>query len=83
MRTCIAEATKACSTALPCCRITGKDIQRLELHVPVLVQCPVGESISGAGQPCAKDLPALSSVKAGSTFFLVQKVGMYGVLRLF
>ena len=55
--------TKACSTALPCRMITGKDNQRLELCVPVLVQCPVGESICGAGQSCVRDLlaSALSS----------------------
>ena len=50
--------TKAHSTALPCCTITGNDNQRLELCVPVLVQCPVGGSISGARQSCAKELPA-------------------------
>ena len=50
-------------SALPCCTIIGKDNQRLELCIPVLVQCLVGESISGAGQSCARDLPvsALSS----------------------
>ena len=51
-------ATKAHSTALPCRTITGKDNQRLELRVPVLVQCPGGESISGTGQSCARGLPA-------------------------
>ena len=50
--------TKEHYTALPCCTITGKDNQRLELRVPVLVQCPLGELISSAGQSCARDLPA-------------------------
>ena len=48
-------ATKAHSRALPCCTITGKDN---ELCVPVLVQCPGGESISGIGQSCVRVLPA-------------------------
>ena len=51
-------ATKARSTALPCCTMAEKGNQRLKLCVPVLVQCPVGESISGAGQSCARGLPA-------------------------
>ena len=38
--------------------IAEKDNQRLKLCIPVLVQCPVGESISGAGQSCARGLPA-------------------------
>ena len=53
-------ATKAHSTALPCCTIAEKNNQRLKLCVPVLVQCPVGESISGAGQSCAKGMPAFA-----------------------
>ena len=51
-------ATKVRSTALPCCRIEGNDNQRLKLCVAVLVQCPVGGSISDAGQSCARGLPA-------------------------
>ena len=49
--------TKARSTALPCCTIARKDNQRLELCIPVLVQCPVGESTSIAGQSCVRGLP--------------------------
>ena len=60
-------ATKA---ALPCCTIAGKDNQRLKLCVPVLVQCPVGESISDAGQSCARGLPA--SAALSSEFCTVQ-----------
>ena len=63
-------ATKARSTALPCCTIARKDNQRLELCVPVLVQCPVGESISGAGQFCARGL----SVSALSSEFCTVQV---------
>ena len=60
MRTLPLSAMKARSRALPCCTMARKDNQRLELHVcvPVLVQCPVGESISGARQSCAIGLPA-------------------------
>ena len=49
---------KARSRALPCCMMARKDNQRLELCVTVLVLCPVGESISGAGQSCARGLAA-------------------------
>ena len=62
-------ATKACSTTLPCCTIAGNDNQRLELCVPVLVRCLVGESTSGARQSCVRGLPA--SVLS-SEFYAVQ-----------
>ena len=31
--------------------------QRLELCLPVLLYCPVSESISGAGQSCVRGMP--------------------------
>ena len=31
--------------------------QRLVLCIPALLQCPVVESISGAGQPCVRCMP--------------------------
>ena len=40
------------------CTIAGKDNQRLELCVPLLVHCLVGESIRGARQSYARGLPA-------------------------
>ena len=43
------------SRALPCCTLVRKANQRLLLCVPVLL---VVESISGAGQSCARGMPA-------------------------
>ena len=53
-------ATKARLRTLPCCTMARKDNdnQRLELCIPVLVNCPPGESISSARQSCMRSLPA-------------------------
>ena len=42
------------SRSLPCCTLARKADQRLVLCIPVLLLCPVVESISSGKQPCMK-----------------------------
>ena len=42
---------------LSCSTLVREADQRLELFLPVLLYCPVSESISGAGQSCVRGMP--------------------------